>query len=235
MKGFTNRWSVLAVATLFFGFSACGGGDSKDKVSPPPPVAETGVVSVGVITGFGSVYLNGARYDTSGASVLIDDEAAVESGLKVGQYVELKGHSQGAEYHADVIRYHNVIEGPIASINVGASSFVAMGQTVLVTAATSLGDDMTPSSIEGLAVDDVVEVSGIVSSLGVIEATRFDIKPDGGPFDVTGVCVESRAGREAVQYQCARRRLLGRKHGRLHDRAAERRRPGSRQGLYLPR
>jgi hypothetical protein len=186
MKGFTNRWSVLAVATLLVGLNACGGGDSKDKVSPPLPVAETGVVSVGVITGFGSVYLNGIRYDTSGASVLIDDEAAVESGLKVGQYVELKGHSQGAEHHADVIRYHNVIEGPIASIDVGASSFVAMGQTVLVTAATSLGDDITPSSIEGLAVDDVVEVSGIVSSLGVIEATRVDIKPDGGPFDVTG-------------------------------------------------
>ena len=106
--------------------------------------------------------------------------------MKVGQYVELKGHSHGADHYADVIRYHNVIEGPIASINVGASSFVAMGQTVLVTSETSLGDDITPSSIEGLVVDDVVEVSGVVTTQGDIEATRVDIKPDGGPFDVTG-------------------------------------------------
>ena len=86
-----------------------------------------------MITGFGSVYVNGVRYDTSGASVLMDDQAAAESALKVGQYVELKGHSHGAEHYADVIRYHNVIEGPITSIDVDASSFVAMGQTVLVT------------------------------------------------------------------------------------------------------
>ena len=174
------------MAALLIGLNACGGSDSHDKVSPPPPVQETGVVSVGVITGFGSVYVNGVRYDTSSASVLMDDQAAAESALKVGQYVELKGHSHGADHYADVIRYHNVIEGPIASINVGASSFVAMGQTVFVTSATSLGDDITPSSIEGLALDDVVEVSGVVTTQGDIEATRVDIKPDGGPFDVTG-------------------------------------------------
>ena len=186
MKGFTHRMPVLTVAALLIGLNACGGSDSNDKVSPPPPVQETGVVSVGVITGFGSVYVNGVRYDTSSASVLMDDQAAAESALKVGQYVELKGHSHGADHYADVIRYHNVIEGPIASINVGASSFVAMGQTVFVTSETSLGDDITPSSIEGLAVDDVVEVSGVVTTQGDIEATRVDIKPDGGPFDVTG-------------------------------------------------
>jgi hypothetical protein len=152
----------------------------------PPPVASTGVVSTGVITGFGSVYVNGVRYDTSAAQVSVNGAAAAESALKVGQYVQVKGHSQGTAHYADVIRYHNVIEGPIASIDVAASSFVAMGQTVLVTSDTSLGDEIKPASIEGLAVADVVEVSGIVSSQGAITATRVDIKPDGGPFDVTG-------------------------------------------------
>jgi hypothetical protein len=185
MKGFTCRLSMMAAAALLVGLGACGGSDSHDKVVPPP-AQETGVVSVGVITGFGSVYVNGVRYDTNGASVLMDDQAAAESALKVGHYVELKGHSLGAEHYADVIRYHNVIEGPIASIDVAASSFVAMGQTVLMTSETSLGDDITPSSIEGLAVDDVVEVSGVVTTQGDIEATRVDLRPDGGPFDVTG-------------------------------------------------
>ena len=34
--------------------------------------------------------------------------------------------------------------------------------------------------------NDVVEVSGMVATLGAIDATRIDVKPDGGPFDVTG-------------------------------------------------
>ncbi len=99
MKGLANRFSVVALAALLLGLNACGGSDSNDNVSPPPPArATTGVVSVGVITGFGSVYVNGVRYDTSGASVLMDDQAAAESALKVGQYVELKGHSHGADH-----------------------------------------------------------------------------------------------------------------------------------------
>ena len=140
-----------------------------------------------MITGFGSVYLNGERYDTTDVAVTMDDQAADMSQLRVGQYVELKGHEHGAgDLDAEVIRYHNVLEGPVSSIDVGAGSFVAMGQTVLATLDTVFGDDITPASVEGLAVGDVVEVSGVVPQDGVIEATRIDLKPDGGPYDVTG-------------------------------------------------
>ncbi|MCJ7453394.1 MAG: DUF5666 domain-containing protein, partial [Steroidobacteraceae bacterium] len=70
-----------------------------------------------MITGFGSVYVDGVRYDTTSASVTMDGETATASQLRVGQYVEVKGHAQGAAHHADVIRYHNVLEGPITSID----------------------------------------------------------------------------------------------------------------------
>lgn len=187
MKSLTYRISVLAATALLTGLGACGGGgdDSHDNVIPPPPPA-TGVVSAGVITGFGSVYLNGVRYDMSAAQVSVNGEAAVEADLKVGQYVQLRGHANGTTHYADVIRYHNVLEGPVTAVDLNSSSFQALGQTVKVTSQTSLGDEIVPASIEGLAVDDVVEVSGLVSSTGVIEATRVDIKPDSGPFDVTG-------------------------------------------------
>jgi len=72
MRSLAKRFPAVALAALLVGLNACGGSDSKDGVSPPPPqpppVTTTGTVSVGVITGFGSVYLNGVRYDTSGAS-----------------------------------------------------------------------------------------------------------------------------------------------------------------------
>lgn len=188
MKSWANRLSLLAVAAVLIGLGACSGSDSdKDKV--PPPVTKT-VVTTGVITGFGSVYVNGVRYDTNDVSLTMDDRPAELLQLKVGQYVELKGHTHQywnyAETSADIIRYHNVLEGPITSIDAVGGTFVALGQTVRVSLDTVFGDDIVPASIEGLAVKDVVEVSGIVPADGVVLATRIDIKPDAGPYDVSG-------------------------------------------------
>jgi hypothetical protein len=177
---------MVAVIAMLAGLGACGGGGGSSHNDSVTPVPTTGTLSAGVITGFGSVYVDGVRYDTTSAQVTMDGETATQEQLKVGQYVEVKGHAQGAARHADVIRYHNVLEGPITSINTVASSFVAMGQTVLLTLDTSLGDDIQPASIDGLKIGDVVEVSGIVPAAGAIDATRIDIKPDGGPYEVAG-------------------------------------------------
>lgn len=190
MKSRANRWLLLAVAAVLVGLGACSDSDSsKDNDPPPPPpvtVTKT-LVTNGVITGIGSVDVNGERYDTDDASVTLDDRPADPLQLKVGHYVELKGHEHTDGAHdAEVIRYHNVLEGPITSIEAAAESFVAMGQTVRVTLDTVFGNDIEPASIEGLAVGDVVEVSGIVPSDGLIDATRLDLKPDGGPYDVSG-------------------------------------------------
>jgi len=187
MKVLASRFWMATASALLLALGACSSSDSNKNDGPLPPPATTGVLSTGVITGFGSVYLNGERYDTDDVSVTMDDEAADMSQLRVGQYIELKGHEHGAgDLDAEVIRYHNVLEGPVSSIDVGAGSFVAMGQTVLVTLDTTFGDDITPASVEGFAVGDVVEVSGVVPQDGVIDATRIDLKPDGGPYDVTG-------------------------------------------------
>jgi hypothetical protein len=185
MKGLGSKLSMVAVVAMIAGLGACGGGSggSKDSITP---TTVTGTLSAGVITGFGSVYVDGVRYDTSSVDVTMDGETSMASQLRVGQYVEVKGHAHGGAHHADVIRYHNVLEGPISSIDTVASSFVAMGQTVRVTLNTSLGTEIQPASIEGLSVGDVVEVSGVVPATGAIDATRVDIKPDGGPYEVTG-------------------------------------------------
>lgn len=185
MVGCAKKLSFVTIAALLVLLGACdGGSDGSNNVATALPTEET--LSTGVITGFGSVHVNGVNYATSSVEVTMDGLPATESQLQVGHYVEVKGHAQGATQHADVIRYHNVLEGPISSIDTTASSFVAMGQQVLVSLSTSLAGDIQPASIEGLVIGDIVEVSGIVPVAGAIDATRVDIKPDGGPYDVTG-------------------------------------------------
>jgi hypothetical protein len=188
MKSWANRLSLLAAAAALVGLGACSSSDSSNEPTPPPPPpATTTVVTNGVISGFGSVYVGGTRYGTDDVSVTMDDRPGDPLQLEVGQYVELMGHEHaGGSRDAEVIRYHNVLEGPITSIDAVAGSFVALGQTVQVTLDTAFGDGIVPASLEGLKVGDVVEVSGIVPADGVIVATRIDVQPDGGPYDVSG-------------------------------------------------
>lgn len=175
---------TASVATLW----SCSSGDSNQEASPLPPPASAAVdvVAIGTVTGFGSVYVNGVRYATTNTEVTIDDEPATVSALKLGQVVELLGKAHGESRSADVIRYHDNLEGPVSAVDVPSSAFVAMGQTVLVTSATTIGDGIVPPSIEGLDVGDVVEVSGLVDADGDIAATRVEIRQDNGPYDVTG-------------------------------------------------
>jgi len=178
-------WIALTAFAVAVAWS-CGGGDSNDSSPPPPPAAAADVVAIGSITGFGSLYVNGVEYATTAAQVTVDDAPATVGDLRLGQVVELKGQAVGAAHRADVIRYHDNLEGPVSAVDVPGSTFTAMGQTVRITSATIVGDGIVPPSIEGVEVGDVVEVSGVVDADGGIIATWVEIRRDSGPYDVTG-------------------------------------------------
>ena len=69
--------------------SGCGGGGSSSD-SETSSTDGASVVSRGIITGFGSVYVNGVRYHTEGTRFTIDDDEGDESGLKVGMIVTVR-------------------------------------------------------------------------------------------------------------------------------------------------
>lgn len=160
-----NRWvGELAVASICGVLLGCGGGSSSDEVTP----AAAEVVSVGTITGFGSVIVNGVRFDDSGATVTINDQAASSAQLKVGMVVQVEG-SVNACPSADValcegiaarIRFRSNIEGPITTINRLTNTLQVMGRDIVVDD-TTVFEGTTAADLAGLSVGDMVSVSGL--------------------------------------------------------------------------
>lgn len=171
--------------------AACGG--SYDGTGNGAPIggidaggAPVRFFAVGPISGFGSVIVNGIRYDTAQTQIFIDGAAATEADLAVGQIVAISGPIDGSSRTAEQIEFDENVEGPIESIDLANSRLVVLGQTVIVDSGTSFDDNISPDSLEGLAVGDVIEVSGFVDADGNIVASRIELKAPGGEFEVTG-------------------------------------------------
>ncbi len=178
--------------TLTAGCGGGGGGGSTPVVNPPPPPPVGGIGRTGIAQGpistFGSVVVNGVRYDTSSATFSINGTSGSQDDLRVGQVVTVSGtiDDNGVDGSADQVNFDDNVKGPIQSIDIATSQVVVLGQTVLISPETSFDDSISPASIEGLSVNDIVEVSGLVDSAGRITATRIESKPIGAELEVLG-------------------------------------------------
>jgi len=197
MNGLTRLATLLCTLALV-AVSGCGGGGGGTVISPPPPpiggITRNGV-AVGPVTTFGSIVVNGVHYDTAATTFTNDGQAGSEADLKVGQVVLVQGTiaddlSTGT---ADSVTFDDAVKGPIDSIDPALSQIVVLGQTVFIRPGTSFDDNISPASIDGLAVPDIVEVSGLFTATGEIEATRVEKKPAGTPFEVHGTVSNSDA------------------------------------------
>ena len=199
---FPNRLLLAGLPTVLL---ACGGGSGGGNEGGGPIVGidRGGVtISQGPINGFGSVIVNGVRYSTTGASITIDDRPGTESDLRAGQVVRVEGtvDATGTSGTARSIAFNDDVEGPVQSIDAAAAQLVVLGQTVQVGRSTSFDDSISPRSLEGLAVGDRVEVSGLVNADGLISATRIERKPALATVEVKGSAsaVDSNARRFSI-------------------------------------
>lgn len=184
-------WMLAALAAMTV--AACGGGGGGGggggNDDPTGGIDRGGsTLAQGPINGFGSVIVNGVRYSTTGATVTIDDQPGTESDLRVGQVVRVEGtvNADGVTGTARKISFNDEVEGPVQGIDLAASRFVVLGQTVRVGATTSFDDSILPRSLAGLQVGERVEVSGLVGADGVIAATRVERKPASATVEVKG-------------------------------------------------
>jgi hypothetical protein len=185
--------SVLALACSIL-LQACGGGGGGSSSAPapatsapPPEATSSSVTTLGVITGFGSVFVNGVEYETDASTIESDDSVAAESDLKVGQIITLKGsvNADGVTGTADSIEYNDRVEGPITSIS--GDTLVVLGQTIIINGDTVFDDSVSTQSLGGLTAGDVIEVSGFVNGSGEIVATYVESNAPGGEFELVGI------------------------------------------------
>ena len=174
----------LVLALLVVSCSSSNPGDSQP---PLGGIGRTGF-AVGPISTFGSIVVNGVRYDTSSASFSSDGIAISESDLAVGQIAVVRGSIDDnlVSGSADSVTIDDVVTGPVGSVDVVGNQVIVLGQAVLVTPDTSFDDSITPASLAGLEVGDIVEVYGFITATGEIEATRIEGKPAGTQFEVHG-------------------------------------------------
>ncbi len=180
---------ALLVAACALGLAACGGGSGSSNDSAPQAAAQSvPVISSGTVTGFGSVFVNGVRFETSGATFTINGKPGTQGDLRVGHVVRIHGRRDGSgNCTADRVDFDDLVKGPVTTVAAAAGTLVVMGQTVLVDADTSFDDNIPGASLAGLAAGDIVEVSGMRRADGDIQATRVEGKPAGTVFEVTGV------------------------------------------------
>lgn len=181
--------TIMALAAFLA--AGCGGGSETiagiDAGGTPDPVAAN-VVSSGAITGFGSIIVNDVHYDTSNAEIVVDGTVATQADLAVGDVVVVQGtlSEDGTSGNASKVTFDDAVEGPISAIDLAASTLTVLGQLVHVDADTSFDNRISPASLEGLAVGDIVEVTGFLLADGSIGATRIEPKGAGEEFEVTG-------------------------------------------------
>jgi Domain of unknown function (DUF5666) len=153
-----RRRDLLLAALALLG--GCGGVDSGGTGT-----GAASTYAVGPITGFGSIIVNGVRYDD--ASAVIDDDnddgrVRSSADLKLGMRAEVQASaitvSAGvSSATASSIRVHSEIVGPVEAIDPVNARLSVLGQTVDVVATTVFDASLT-SGLSSLVPGDVIEV-----------------------------------------------------------------------------
>ncbi|HEY0822270.1 MAG TPA: DUF5666 domain-containing protein [Ramlibacter sp.] len=178
--------TLLAAAGVVV-LPACGGGGGGVA---SVDTGGTGSFSTGRISGFGSVIVNGVRFEDNAARIADDDDenkVLTRDDLALGMVVRVQGGTvvTGGDLPtatATSITVESQIKGPVESKS-GTDTLVVFGQTVKVNASTVFELGVTFANI---AVGQALEVHGFADAAGVVTASRIERENSPGEFKVRG-------------------------------------------------
>lgn len=162
--------ALLALVLLALVLPGCGGVDSGGTGQ----TVQTN--SSGRVSGFGSIIVNGIRFDDA-AAVVVDDDGVARSrdDLRLGMLVEVEGLRRGNSGTgvADRIQYGNEIAGPVESVDLANARLVVLGQMVQLDADTLF--EGYPAGLADVQPGHLVEVFAFQdASSGTYTATRLE-------------------------------------------------------------
>jgi len=95
------------VTAAILGLAACGGGGSSNDSTPQPAAQNVPVISSGTVTGFGSVFVNGVRFETSSAAFTINGKPVPETPLP--DYLDDERMGYAKQFEEDLDGRKNLI------------------------------------------------------------------------------------------------------------------------------
>jgi Domain of unknown function (DUF5666) len=206
----SRRIGILALIGGIFSLSACGGGgggggdaagDASIGGASGVPSGSgidlaavssggTGSFSVGPVTGFGSIIINGngVRIDDSTANVTDENGIDKKGSLKLGMKVTVNSTVavSGAVTAQSIVITSELLGRIEGTPDAGTKTFEVLGQTVLVVASTVF-DASLPAGFNSLADDDIVEVHGLLDiAKNELTATFVERHTSAAYFKVQG-------------------------------------------------
>ena len=161
---------------------ACGS-DGAPSVSASGSGSGSASAS-GTVTNFGSLFVNGKKFETENVEVRHDGvterctiNPVTTCGVKKGMVVTVHGSFNGDQHTASSVQQKDAVEGLVQSVAADGLSLVVMGQTVLVDNTTIIDNNIPGQSILNLVPGtDNVEVNGHIRLNGIIQATFIERK-----------------------------------------------------------
>jgi hypothetical protein len=172
------------MATLVLLAACSSGGESGTGLQPSQ-------TTVGEISGFGSIFVNGVEFNTDNAAVTIDGLASGEANLAVGMVVTVNGtvNADGVTGTASTVTAKTEVEGLVFAnnyTNTGGGTINVMGQTIHISHDTQFKSEIgTIATLEELVpLSTVVEISGYSDGKGDIYATYVKAVESGTASEV---------------------------------------------------
>ncbi|MGO1500107.1 MAG: DUF5666 domain-containing protein [Marinobacter sp.] len=181
-------YSVIKMAiagTVIGSLAACGGG-SGGSSNDNNNVGSTGG-SVGPVSGFGSVYVNGTHFGVNNASYTGNDGVERYSQLEKGMIVKVTGSwGKDGEGEARSIYYDDTLRGPVEAVSWNATTkagkITIAGLDVAINGRTvfkGATPEQLQASVDSTADDYRVRISGYRLADGTFQATFVGAKEIG--------------------------------------------------------
>jgi Domain of unknown function (DUF5666) len=167
-------WMLVSVLV------ACGGGSTSVA---SPGTGGTGIMASGPIAGFGSVIVNGTRFDDTRAQVTIDGASTSSSQLRLGMQTHVEGSKSGASVtptllikalgEANTIKVWSIAQGTVSKV-ISTDSFTVSGMTMQIDSGTVIEG---ATSTNSLGARTIVKVWGQPSTADFTQwvVTRLEV------------------------------------------------------------